>query len=76
MVGWQHRLDRHQSEQALGGGERQGSAACFSPWGRRESGMTEWLNSNKTRQRTDKRYLKAPHSQVNSFLFCLTKQRF
>ena len=30
MAGWQHRLDRHQSEQALGVGEGQGSVACFS----------------------------------------------
>ena len=57
MAARQPRLDRHQFEQALGVGEGQGSLACFSPWGRRESGMTEQLNSNKKRQRRDKRYL-------------------
>ena len=44
MVGWHHRLDRHESEQALEVGDRQGSLACCSPWGHRESDMTEQLN--------------------------------
>ena len=44
MVGWHHRLDRHELEQALGVGDRQGSLACCSPWGRKESDMTEQLN--------------------------------
>ena len=46
MVGWQHRLDRHKFEQALGDGEGQGSLVCCSPWGRKESDMTEQLNDN------------------------------
>ena len=33
-------------EQALGDGEGQGSLACCSPWGWKESVMTEWLNNN------------------------------
>ena len=45
MVGWHSRLNGHESEQALGDGEGQGSLACFSPWGRKESGMTEQLNN-------------------------------
>ena len=45
MVGWHHRLDGHEFEQALGVGDRQGSlTACFSPWGRKELDMTEQLN--------------------------------
>ena len=32
-VGWHHRLSGHESEQASGDGERQGSLACCSPWG-------------------------------------------
>ena len=32
------------SEQALGDGEGQGSLACCSPWGRKESDMTEQLS--------------------------------
>ena len=31
-------------EQALGDGEGQGSLACCSPWGHKESDMTEQLN--------------------------------
>ena len=44
MVGWHHRFDGHEFEQALGIGDRQGSLACCSPWGRKESDTTEWLN--------------------------------
>ena len=35
MVGWHHRIDGHDSEQALGAGDGQGSLVCCSPWGRR-----------------------------------------
>ena len=35
MVGWHHRCDGHEFEQALGVGDGQGSLACCSPWGRR-----------------------------------------
>ena len=44
MVGWHLWCDEHEFEQALGVGEGQGSLACCSPWGRKESGMTEPLN--------------------------------
>ena len=44
MVGWHHWLNPHEFEQALGVGEGQGNLACCSPWGRRESDMTEWQN--------------------------------
>ena len=51
MVGWHYRLDGHEFEQALGIGEGQGSLVCCSPWGRKESDMTEQLNSkNKGNQ--------------------------
>jgi len=33
MIGWHHSLDGHESEQALGVGNGQGSLACCSPWG-------------------------------------------
>ena len=32
-VGWHHRLDGHELEQAPGVGDGQGSLACCSPWG-------------------------------------------
>ena len=41
MVGWHHQLNGHKFEQALGVGDGQESLACCSPWGRRESDMTE-----------------------------------
>ena len=44
MVGWHHWLDGHEFEQVLGVGDGQGSLACCSPWGHKESDMTEWLN--------------------------------
>ena len=43
-VGWHHRLDGHEFEQAPGVGDGQGSPACCSPWGRKKSDMTEQLN--------------------------------
>ena len=46
MVGWHHRLNGHKFEQALGDGEGQGSLACCSPWGHKESDMTERLRSS------------------------------
>ena len=46
MVGWHHRLEGNEFEQALGDGEKQGSLACCSPWGHKELDMTERLNSN------------------------------
>ena len=41
MVGWHHRLDGHEFDQALGVGDGQGSLACCSPWGCKESDTTE-----------------------------------
>ena len=40
MVGWHHRLNGHEFEQAPGVGDGQGSLACCSPWGRNELEMT------------------------------------
>ena len=45
MVGWHHRLNRHEFEQTLGVSEGQRSLACCSPWGRKESDTTEHLNN-------------------------------
>ena len=48
MVGWHHQLDRHESEQAPSVGDWQGSLACWSPWGCKESDTTEQLNWTET----------------------------
>ena len=44
MVGWHHRLNRHEFGQTPGDGEVHGSQTCCSPWGRKELDMTEQLN--------------------------------
>ena len=44
MVGWHHWLSGHECEQAPGVGDGQGSLACCSPRGRKESDTTEGLN--------------------------------
>ena len=50
MVGWHHRLDGLEFEQALEDGEGQGSLACCIPWGHKESDTTEQLNGFATEQ--------------------------
>ena len=44
MIGWHHRFDGHEFEQALGVGDGQGSLVCCSPWGSKESDTTERLS--------------------------------
>ena len=44
MVGWHHRLNGHEFEQALGVGDGQGSLVYYSPWGCKELYTTERLN--------------------------------
>ena len=44
MVGWHHRVNGHELEQALGDGEGQESLVSCSPWGRKESDTTERLH--------------------------------
>ena len=47
MVGWDHRLDRHEFEQAPVVGDGQGNLVCCSPWGHKESDTTELLNGTE-----------------------------
>ena len=44
MIGWHHRLDGHEFEQAPGDGDGQGTLACCSPCGCKGSDTTERLN--------------------------------
>ena len=37
MIGWHHRPTGHEYEQTSGDSEGQGSLACCSPWGHKES---------------------------------------
>ena len=41
MVGWHHRLDGHECEQAPGVGGRRGGLAYCGPCSRKESDVTE-----------------------------------
>ena len=44
MVGWHHQLNENELEQASGVGDGLGSLVCCTPWGHKESDMTEQLN--------------------------------
>ena len=44
MVAWHHRLNGHESEQALEVGDGPGGLACCDPRGHKESDTTERLN--------------------------------
>ena len=43
-VGWYHRLNRHEFGWTLGVGDGQGSLACCSPWGCKETDTAERLS--------------------------------
>ena len=45
MVGWYHRLDGHEFEEALGVGDGQGRVVYCSPWGCKESDFAEQLTT-------------------------------
>ena len=44
MVGWHHQLNGHEFEQTPRVGDGQERLVCCSPWGCKESDMTEQLN--------------------------------
>ena len=64
LVGWHHQLNGHEYEQALGDGKGQESLACCSPWGHKESDMTELLKNNNK----DTYLTFAPPGPVSTFL--------
>ena len=73
MVGWHHRFNGHEFEQALGVGEGQGSLACYSPWGHKELDMTEQPNKEilfpcRLLQNTEWRSLGSTVGPVDSLL--------
>ena len=43
MLGWHHRRNGHEFEQAPVG-DRQESLVCYSPWGHKEPDTTEQLD--------------------------------
>ena len=44
MAGWHHCHDGHEFEKTLGVGDGQGSLACCTPWGCKESDLTKQLD--------------------------------
>ena len=46
MVGWHHRFNEHEFEQASGDGDGQGSLVCCSPWGCKGSDVTEQVSNH------------------------------
>ena len=68
MVGWHHSLNGHESEQALGDGEGQGSLACLQSMGLQRAGhnwvtkqqqtsWTLWAGGASGRETSGKRFL-------------------
>ena len=48
MVGWHHRLNGQEFEQAPGDGKGQGRLACCSPWGLKESDTPRHYTTTNT----------------------------
>ena len=59
--GWHHPLSGHEFERALEDGDGQGSLACCSPWGHKESDTAERLKNSRELDATAKTQL----SQLN-----------
>ena len=60
MAGWHHWLNGYEYKQALGDGDGQGSLLCCSPWGCKESDMTEWLNWTAGSSSLNRDWIQAP----------------
>ena len=73
MVGWHHRLNGHEFEQAPGDGEGQGSLACCSPRGGKESNMTEWLNNKR---KHEIRFAEGGWDPLFFWMLCCVEMRF
>ena len=64
MVRQFHRLNGHESEETPGNSRGQGSLVCYSPWGRKQSDMTQQMNSNN-KQLFYNILLVLPYSKMN-----------
>ena len=58
-IRWRHWLEGHEFQEALGVGDGQGSLVCCSPWGCKESDMTEWLNWTDNNKNNERQRLKS-----------------
>ena len=66
MAGWHHRLNGHEFEWTPGVGDGQGGLACCSPWGRKESDTTEWLDWTEPNHTLSYTFF-----FLKNFLFCI-----
>ena len=73
MVGWHHWVDGHEFEQALGVGDGQGNLACCSPWGYKESEMTEQLNWTEKELKSSKSSKVHRKTKQNKTFFTIFK---
>ena len=60
MVRYHNQLKGHELEQTLGDGEGQGSLACCSPWGHKQSDTTTQRQQGKTKNLS----LKQPETET------------
>ena len=65
MVGWHHLLNEHEFEQTVGDSEGQGSLACCSSWGHKESDMTSWLKNNNNAEEPTHLSLSNTHRAID-----------
>ena len=66
MVGWHHQLNGHEFEQPLGISEEQGSLGCCSPWGHKDSDVTEQLK-NKTQYSQNKHQIHMGFGETHTY---------
>ena len=71
MSGWHHWLNGHEFEQVPEDGEGQGSLMCCSPWGCKESDITEQLNTNKIIETHHLLGKKDKNMNIGSEILCL-----
>ena len=45
MIGWHHRLNGHEFEQAQGDGKGQGSLACFPGFAKSQTRLNNWMTA-------------------------------
>ena len=69
IVGWHQQLDGHEFEQALGVGDGQGSLACCSPWGHKESDLTEQLTEQDCQPLKGRDFVFSATQGTSSILF-------
>ena len=55
VVGWHHLLNEQEFAQTPGVGDGQGSLACCSPWGPKESDTTGQLKNNNIFSQNEKK---------------------